>query len=410
MAALGTTNISTTLVRNTLGEDNNDVGLLCTSDKINRFSKYKPILHTDPHYNLVLSGSPDNSWWGLTIPTLDQMNSYGNWTYDKPPSSYPKRLGDFRMYYHEAPIALIQQVGNKMDVTPFFGLDYTVWFAIVPFPTGMENYCLNVSNITPSGGGNVLLDNYYLGAALYSTSGHLVAEYYATKKIKYSSGPSADLEGSSIPLVGPRIEDVPKGTYTLCLFITDDNTIQQVGEPTVFRNFWPVYWNTSYPKNIPLEVFGLEGVYEAAVLGIRPGGGIWNNSDTDWKVGYISKSAVGFLTDFDVKIRLYNVAGRKTYIPYNKIYLFWNRLTDWSGSTSEQHKVLSISASSIVLENNGNVDLTFSGVLIAPSTPPSVNVNIDHEPAFGIYYGNGVGKEEFVNPLHNVVSLEYNSF
>ena len=130
MAVLPTTNITTSIVRSALGENNNDVGRLCTSAKINWFSKYKPIRHTDPHYNLVLSGSPDGSW-GLTIPTLAQKNSSGNWTYDKPLSSYPKRLGDFRNYYHEAPIALIQRVGNKIDVSPFFGLNYGVGFAIV---------------------------------------------------------------------------------------------------------------------------------------------------------------------------------------------------------------------------------------------------------------------------------------
>jgi hypothetical protein len=278
----------------------------------------------------------------------------------------------------------------------------------------MENYCLNVSNITPSGGDYVLLDNYYLGAALYNTSGDLVAEYYATKKIKYSSGPSADMEGASIPLVNqlgvPDIEDVPKGTYTLCLFITDAKPINQVGEPTVYGNFWPVYWNSSYPKNVPLEVFGLEDVYEASVLGIRPTGGSWLNSDTDWKTGTISKSAVGFLYNFDVKIRLSNVAGRDTYIPYNKIYLFWNKLTDWSGSTSEQNKVLSTSASTIFLQNNGYVDLTFSGVLIAPSTRPSDDdvVDMDYGPAFSIYYGNGVDKEKF-DGTSQAVTLEYNN-
>ena len=36
---LGTTGISTTLVANTIGVGSNDAGTLCTSDKINKWSK-----------------------------------------------------------------------------------------------------------------------------------------------------------------------------------------------------------------------------------------------------------------------------------------------------------------------------------------------------------------------------------
>ena len=41
--ALGTTNISTTLVGTTLGTSSRDVGTLCTHPNINPWSKWKPI-------------------------------------------------------------------------------------------------------------------------------------------------------------------------------------------------------------------------------------------------------------------------------------------------------------------------------------------------------------------------------
>ena len=41
--ALGTTNITTTLVGNTLGVASRDVGVLCSSSLINKWSKNKPV-------------------------------------------------------------------------------------------------------------------------------------------------------------------------------------------------------------------------------------------------------------------------------------------------------------------------------------------------------------------------------
>lgn len=95
MAALGTTDISTTLVRNTLGEDNNDVGLLCTSDNINIWAKFKP------HSLVVPSGAASGS--GLNSHGL-YRNSSGTIIYARPAggSADPYRLGDFRQYNHSA--------------------------------------------------------------------------------------------------------------------------------------------------------------------------------------------------------------------------------------------------------------------------------------------------------------------
>lgn len=114
MAVLPTTNISTTLVRNTLGEDNNDVGLLCKSPKINMWSKRKPVRYpadfiADP--NDV--GKTLDHKWGLVLPSFIGPTSGGDnddrrTTYNRPNggSSQPYRLGDFRGYNHDANIPL----------------------------------------------------------------------------------------------------------------------------------------------------------------------------------------------------------------------------------------------------------------------------------------------------------------
>ncbi len=400
MAALGTTYISTTLVRNTLGEDNNDVGLLCSSSLVNMFSKFKPIYHTKT-FGLTPTDYQDASY-GVIIPSMAAMNSSSNWQYSKPTSSSPKRLGDFSNYFHEAPVALQQVTGNKLEVSPFFGYSYGIGFSILPAPAGMEGYCLTVENLTPAGGSGVLLDNYYLGAALYSGS-TLVAEFYSSQKIRYSAGPTQDMDGASIPLVGtlgdPDIEDVPPGNYTLYLFITDAKPIQQVGEPPVYGSFWPIYWNSAYPKNIPTTVYGIDDVYTAQVTGIRPTGDApWLDGTTGWKDGLIPKEVVGSIAVFDVRVILKNVSGvttRAASVAMNRLNLNYEELTDWSGSTTSREKTYSASASLITLNNNETAELIFTSCRFAPSTIPDDTVYITHSPAPYLALDTGTSKQIF---------------
>lgn len=95
MAQLPTTNISTTLVRNTLGEDNNDVGLLCLSNNINIWAKYKPHSLSEP------SGVESD---GYRDHGLYRSSDTKAITYARPAggASDPYRLGDFRQYNHSA--------------------------------------------------------------------------------------------------------------------------------------------------------------------------------------------------------------------------------------------------------------------------------------------------------------------
>lgn len=116
--ALGTTNISTGLVAQTIQENSSDVGTLCKSTKINKWSKWKPI-----RLNKVsgITGSDLASVNYGIVPALTSSN-YTNiagakWTYLHPrgggnPYNEPYRLGDFRNYDHNAlPVISYTMVG-----------------------------------------------------------------------------------------------------------------------------------------------------------------------------------------------------------------------------------------------------------------------------------------------------------
>lgn len=106
--ALGTTNITTSLVGTTIGSASRDVGTLCSASLINKWSKYKPVIYP----SITTTGN----WWkavdgncGLSIPEYSNINNLVTaitngvtWNYNKPTggASSPYRLGDFRGYEH----------------------------------------------------------------------------------------------------------------------------------------------------------------------------------------------------------------------------------------------------------------------------------------------------------------------
>jgi len=101
---LAETNITTTLVGNTIGNASRNVGVLCTAPTINKWSRYKPVDKT------LYYGASD---WGLNIGiesnTISQF-LLGDWTYrdrvagiDTPDNLLGGfRLGQFRQYLHTA--------------------------------------------------------------------------------------------------------------------------------------------------------------------------------------------------------------------------------------------------------------------------------------------------------------------
>jgi hypothetical protein len=98
MAALGTTDITTTLIKNTLGEDINQVSELCISTLVNMWSRFKPTRGADG-VSTFWKGS--DGMCGFALPELaGGVYSPTIWGYTKPISNY--RLGDFRGYNHDS--------------------------------------------------------------------------------------------------------------------------------------------------------------------------------------------------------------------------------------------------------------------------------------------------------------------
>lgn len=102
--ALANTGITVSLVRNTLGENKNDVGQLCTSNKINKWSFYKPItsnklILTDADFYAVNDGFTAQSY-NNAIDCWNAIINGSTWTHQT--AEAPYRLGDFRGYDHNS--------------------------------------------------------------------------------------------------------------------------------------------------------------------------------------------------------------------------------------------------------------------------------------------------------------------
>lgn len=403
MAALGTTNITTTLVRNTLGENNNDVGRLCLSSKINRFSRFKPI-------------SDNYTQYGISIPSMQEMNNNGAWIYSAPTAYSPKRLGDFRKYYHEAPIPLLQVRGKSMTISPFYSSSIAaVGFRILQAPDGMGAYCLTVADLTPNGGdGAVLLDNFWLGAAVYDSGGTKKGVYYSEKKIKYSEGIGQDMDGASIQM--QEVINYAPGNYSVHLFLTDSQ-IEQVeqigGGGGVFnQKLWPIYYTTSNPKRISMTIKGLGDIYDAEVKGVRPyGDGQWLDGSTGWKSGTITKEETHTIRVFDVRVVLKNVRGvvsEPAIVAENRLYIKYKELLDWNGTTDVKSQRYTKVANIISLNKGASKELIFTNVRLAPSTAPQTSVYFPHGPELHLVLDIG-SKEQTFPGMNVAITLTYDN-
>lgn len=164
MGLVTTININTVTVRDAIGESVTAVAASCDSGKVNMFSKYKPI-----SFNKVV-GLEEADYaaasYGLVIPSLSNpKNTSGrNWAYNRP-GSYGRRLGDFRNYYHDAPIPLKQVKGTT---------DIEAWNSAF---RAIEFGASSISGATESGQNIYLNSNaYYDGEWKYkytNTAGNL---------------------------------------------------------------------------------------------------------------------------------------------------------------------------------------------------------------------------------------------
>lgn len=146
------TDISIMDVRNCLGYPSTDLGTLCSCDKINPWSKKKPVWLSTDALNYVMNGGKlkdYNEWWkganeqfGFTFPLYNDYKSIvngANWTYSPPTggTSQPYILGSFAGYNHDAPPFLattVKKSENEITVNRTVQSRYGVG-ALISFGT-----------------------------------------------------------------------------------------------------------------------------------------------------------------------------------------------------------------------------------------------------------------------------------
>lgn len=218
--AIQTTGITTSLVAATIGLASNDVGTLCSSNKINKWSKNKPVIQ--PIGNNVVE------WWrdvegkcgfdlieylniNDVIAAIDSVSG-ATWQYNKPSggSSSPYCLGHFKGYEHTSVVPFKVNTPTSTIYTASAGARLSV--------------TINTPIVIPDG-------NLYLTdiEAIYNC--YLCVILKKDSQIKYVTSNTTLLDGAhnvNVPVYG-----LASGTYTLyvCLAtnmktdINDYNTV-----------------------------------------------------------------------------------------------------------------------------------------------------------------------------------------
>lgn len=408
MSTLGTTNISTTLVGNALGTSIRAIAALCTHANVNKWSKYKPI---EFNSNTGLTETNySNAKYGITIQQMsDVKNSQGKeWRYNKP-SVFGRRIGDFRNYYHNAPTPLLQTKGTAFTVNRFASTAYAIGFNILQATVGYESYCLTVGNMTPDAGDGVLLGNYYLACAIYNSSNALVGTYYSYARIAYTA---LNQSGSTIQLsTSPEfnsdddaLELYAAGSYTIYLYITNyDATIPIDG----LRQYWPINYTSSYPQSLSLTILGLDSICNIAFNGIRPTGGVWGDSSTDFIKGDISDYIRGGFTRFHAKYTFYNLTSQKIYIPKSQVFMYHNKITAWGGTVTRGYQSASYATTNIEIGAYSSVVVYFQYIvpLPYPASLPDVSGSLTLDPH--VHYGNNDSGERFYDTESTSLTFYY---
>lgn len=230
MAALGTTDITTTLVGNAISSSSHSVSALCAHANVNKWSRYKPTRGatgnttyykgTDDKFGFNFAGSNPNKW-----------------NYLQPNTNY--RLGDFRGYNHAVALDDVESgpvvYCDYKDFTD--GTDFqpsTSEYNIVK-RTGVfrfgKNTAHNSIRILDSDLG---INGYYWGvmfgspssAGYYKTIGNISNNSTITFDLLFTNPSSLSFtNGFGFPA------DAEIGTWTWQLFITDTNTTSWTATP-----------------------------------------------------------------------------------------------------------------------------------------------------------------------------------
>jgi hypothetical protein len=157
--ALGTTDISVSLIKATLGESSNKISELCKSSKINKWSKFKPVgLSSSQIFNLsnlsqVMKAADCGFSFELFNNIMDCYNSAvdlglnaDTWLYNKKPNggeNSPYCQGYFRQYDHNAVKPFVFDMSNAIDINT----GEKIYYSDIAFSLGrVDNNPLQLSD------------------------------------------------------------------------------------------------------------------------------------------------------------------------------------------------------------------------------------------------------------------------
>lgn len=208
--ALTNKGVNTDLVASTIGEPSGNVGVLCRSPKVNRWSKKKP--HVDSReikngekYWRYSDVSPDIRS-GLYIPG----NINGVWEYPRNTNT-PNRLGDFRGYEHNGKPEMNLSLPKEFTRNS----PYEVTYIFNGYNGDMnDNGIIGLQDIFD-------LENKYvcLGLEMTNTRGKRILKY--SDRITHFA--SAPMFGASITLTPAEVDNITElaGTINIKVFMVE---------------------------------------------------------------------------------------------------------------------------------------------------------------------------------------------
>lgn len=239
---IGSNNITTTAVKNELGENITSVNQLCASPRINMWSKYKPF--DSPKITLD-EVERIRANYGISIPTINNLANAAayNWSYQRPRggSGSPYRLGDFRNYSQNASETIRSGITDGDTISIDYGnTEHRINFALY--------------NINGINGGTGLSDLQY-GSIRFS---NMRLGFVGKDKFNnwfYAIAPTSD--SYYIPINANTIESKYPINGTLCLLTSDFQPPAYSSDTIPTRgSAFPIYHNSNagYGNSIRIVV------------------------------------------------------------------------------------------------------------------------------------------------------------
>lgn len=168
-------------VQQTIGNASGDLGTLCKSSTINKWSKYKPTIYKGLFPAQSSQYKADDGNCGLIVPSVSSypalsswFDSNSDWQYAPPTGgeSSPYRLGDFNNYCHSS----VSPFGTfNIGSTLYTSYSDKVQF-VSRWSEAANDYSLKISDFST-------VSSYYLGIVIVNNSGAFVGHASTTSPI-----------------------------------------------------------------------------------------------------------------------------------------------------------------------------------------------------------------------------------